>query len=466
MGEQSGERPQVRPNPHGFDGIAFGLYLLMLLVSAVGLAAADWADHLALVPPLVMLAVCTGTALARSRFSGGFARLISFVYALFFIGWFLALTLDPAQSWMVRVSALFHRLGGFIASFAASQPNPDTLMFVLVMAGLYWLMASYGAVALFRRGHIWRVVLPPGFALLVNAYYALGHAHLSAYVAIFVLLTFMIIIRIEFGNRRSGWYARRVRVPAALGWDLGRVSAVAAILMVTAAWAGPAFAQSKVASNLWSDISGPWRAARDRLGNAVANLRSPVLYVGDAYGASLQLSAGTELDDRVVMDAEPAAPLRSGGRFYWQARTYAQYQGGSWTAAAQSLRDFDPREGNLPQPDWRGRQDIEISFWPHFPILSRLYVPSDTFWVDRTGQVSFTPLADGRQDPTTFVARQPLYDGDSYTARASVPVPTSAQLRGAGTAYPDWVTSTYLEVPDRTVSCLGGAPRPRTKHTF
>jgi transglutaminase-like putative cysteine protease len=80
--------------------------------------------------------------------------------------------------------------------------------------------------------------------------------------------------------------------------------------------------------------------------------------------------------------------------------------------------------------------------------LSRLYVPSDTFWVDRTSQVSFTPIGEGRQDPTTFVARQPLYDGDSYTARASVPVPTAAQLRGAGTDYPDWVTSAYLQVPD------------------
>ncbi len=420
----------------------------MLSVSAIGLAAADWADHLALVPPLALLAVCTGAALAHSRFSDGFSRLISFVYALFFIGWFMGLTMDPALSWMARESALLHRLGAFIAAFAASQPNPDTLMFVLIMAGLYWLIASYGAVALFRRGHVWRAILPPGLALLVNAYYDLGHAHSGAYVAIYVLLTFLIIVRCELDDRRSGWHARRVRVPAALAWDVGRVSAAAAILMVTAAWVGPAFAQSKTASNLWSDVSGPWRAARDRLGNAVANLRSPVLYVGDAYGANLQLSAGTELDDQVVMEVEPSSPLRSGGRFYWQARSYAQYQAGSWTDALQSLRDFDPRQGDLPQPDWRGRQDVEVVFRPHFSILSRLYVPSDTFWVDRTSQVAFTPLGDGRQDPTTFVARQPLYEGDAYTARSAVPVPTVAQLRGAGADYPDWVTSTYLQVPD------------------
>ncbi len=437
-----------QPRLHRFDGIAFGLYLLLILVSAIGLAAADWADHLALIPPLALLAVCTGAALARSRFSDGVSRLISSLYALFFIGWFLGLTMDPALSWMARASALFHRLGAFVSAFAASRPNPDTLMFVLIMAALYWLLASYGAVALFRRGHIWRAILPPGFALLLNAYYDLGHSRPGSYVAIYLLLTFLIIVRMELADRRSGWHARRIRVPAALGWDLGRVTVVAAILMVTAAWAGPAFAQSKAASNLWSDVSGPWRAARDRLGNAVANLRSPVLYVGDAYGASLQLSAGTELDDRVVMDIEPTNPLKSGGRFYWQARTYAEYQRGSWTSVPQSLRDFDPRQGDLPQPEWGARQDVEITFRPHFSILSRLYVPSDTYWVDRTSQVSFTPLANGRQDPTTFVARQPLYDGDSYTARASIPVPTVTQLQGAGTDYPDWVRTAYLDVPE------------------
>jgi transglutaminase-like putative cysteine protease len=437
-----------RAPSNGFDWVAFSLYTLMLLASSIALAAADWADHLAIIPPLTLLAAISGVALARSRFSDGLARIISLVYGLFFIGWFVGLTLDPALPWSDRVTALLNRFGAFMAAFAASQPNPDTLMFVLFMAGLFWLLGAYGAVSMFRRGHVWRGVLPPGLVLLVNAYYDIGHAHLQAYVAIYVLLTFLIIVRLELADRRSGWYARRMRVPAALGWDLGRVSVVAAILMVTAAWVGPAFAQSSTVSDLWTDVSGPWRSARDRLGNVVANLRSPVLFVGDSYGANLQLSAGTELGDEVVMEVEPAARLRSGGRFYWQARTYAEYDAGLWTAAPQLLRDFDPRQGDLPVPEWNGRQSVEIKFRPHFSVLSRLYIPSNTAWVDRTSQISFAQLPDGREDVTTFVARQPLYDGDSYTARGSIAVPTAAQLRGAGTAYPDWIASDYLQVPD------------------
>jgi transglutaminase-like putative cysteine protease len=431
-----------------YDGLAFGLYLALMLVTSVGLAAADWADHLALIPVLVILATVTGAALARSRFSAGVCRLFSTAYALFFMGWFFGQTLDPALLWAEKLSAILGRLGALLSSFMERRPNPDTLMFVLLMAAVYWWMASYGAMALLRGGHLWRAVLPPGLALLVNAYYAYGLGHLDLYVGLYVLIAVVLLGRMSLDDRRTSWRSRRIRIPPGLGWALVRVGAVASIVMVAGAWAAPVFAQSKTAADLWSHISGPWVAARDRLGNVVADLRSPVLYIGDAYGTNLQLAAGSDLNNDIVMVVATDGVPSNGGRLYWQARTYSDYQSGNWTAPGMLTQDFDPRQDQVALPPWNARQTIEVAFQPRFPILSRLYVPGDTFWVDRTSQFSYLSTGGTGADVTAFVARQPIYNGENYSARASVPIPSADQLRQAGVDYPDWVQSDYLQVPE------------------
>ncbi len=217
--------------------------------------------------------------------------------------------------------------------------------------------------------------------------------------------------------------------------------------MVAGTWAAPVFAQSETAADLWARVSGPWVAARDRLGNVVADLRSPVLYIGDAYGTNLQLDAGTELNNDVVMAVATDGSPRNGGRLYWQARTYSHYETGNWTDPDVLNRDFDPRQGELALPAWQARQTIEVAFQPRFPILSRLYVPGDTFWVDRSSQITYRSTGEGAADVSAFVARQPVYNGETYAARASIPVPTADDLRQAGNQYPDWLATGYLQVP-------------------
>lgn len=441
------DRHKSSSPPVKFDGLVFTLFLLIYIVSAMSFAAADWADHLAVLPIVALLAVLSGALLARSRFSGGVAALFSAVYGLYFIGWLLGHTLDPALNWPERAASILGRLRAFLVAVGAGQPSRDTLMFVLLMCLLYWAFAAQGAWALLRKGHLWRAVIPPGLFLLVDSYYYLGHARLDIYVAAFVLLVILLINRYELDSQNRLWRSRRLRVPAGLGLRAVQIGTIAALVLVSAAWVGPAFAQSGTAEQLWTNVSGPWRTLRSHLSNMVAGLRSPVVYVGDSYGATLSLNAGIEPSNDLVMVVKPAAQVKEGGRFYWQARTYNVYQDGTWSQDIGIQQSFDPLNGNLPLPSEKSRQNIDVTFEPHFSLLNRMYVPADTRWVSRSASVTAIQSGGKLEDVTSFVSKQTIYDGEVYQARASIAVPTANGLRQAGLNYPDWVVQNYLQVP-------------------
>jgi transglutaminase-like putative cysteine protease len=252
----------------------------------------------------------------------------------------------------------------------------------------------------------------------------------------------------DFSAKQDYWLSKRIKVPYGLKWDLTRASGVATFLLVLAAWGGPVFARSATVSDLWTDVSGPWLSVRARLSDLVASLRSPIVYVGDTFGPTLQLSAGVKPNDSVVMVVDPSSQLRAGGRFYWQARTYSNYENGEWSDSSQLSQDYTPTPAGLAVPDWQARQAVDVTFYPRFPALSRLYLAAGTNWVNRSGEVWYSTMGGPERDVTAFISRPPVHDGEAYLTHASVAVPTASQLELAGKDYPSWVREAYLQVPN------------------
>lgn len=262
-------------------GFGLLLYPKPVFLSTMAVAAADWADHIAFVPVIGMAGVFVGALIARSRFGGVMALVIGTVYGVFATGALLAETLDLAFVWRERLLILLSRFWVFLTVVSVGLPNQDPLMVVAWLCLLYWAIAVFGAWVLFRRRAVRAAVVPMGLGLFLNALYYIGSARLDLLLAEYLMVALLLILYQEIRRREVRWQAVRARIPARAIGCLIRVDIFFSLSLVVLVWAGPAFAESEQAASVWTRISDPWRAARDRLGTAVSGSRSPVIVVAD-----------------------------------------------------------------------------------------------------------------------------------------------------------------------------------------
>jgi cytochrome bd-type quinol oxidase subunit 2 len=71
------------------------LVMALVMLSGVAFAAADWVDHLIIVPAVGVLGVLAGAALAWSRFGPRLAAVLGSIYGAFVVVWQLGQALDP-----------------------------------------------------------------------------------------------------------------------------------------------------------------------------------------------------------------------------------------------------------------------------------------------------------------------------------------------------------------------------------
>ncbi|MEX2030807.1 MAG: transglutaminase domain-containing protein [Anaerolineales bacterium] len=430
------------------DLTSFFLIGALAILSAGGLQAANWTDHLSIVVSLSLWGVLAGLALGRSRFGPTPAVLLAAVYGVFLAFGHAGLTLDPGLVWHDRALDLLGRLQAQIRALASGSPHNDPLMFVMGLALLYWAFSVRAAWSVFRRGRFWGAVVPLGLALLTNTYLYGGLRKLTLYVAAYVLFSLWLAVRVEMGRRGAEWRRRKAQVPSDAFSTLTRAGSVAAVALVFLAWTGPAFAESRSAARLWTEITRPWRDARDRLGDAFSGLRGEVLGSREPYGARLRLGAGEEPVDALVMRVRSATAPRRNGRFYWRSRVYDSYQDGEWNTSEGLPVRMDPDIGDLPAPRYASREVISFTFEPNQSGWFTLYLPAQPLWLNRTATARILPIEGFGLDVLEIHSAVPVVKGETYRSRGSIAVPLAEELRQAEPAYPEWVVEAYLDVPE------------------
>ena len=456
--EQASVSPREAALPawrqNGFDWVSFFLLLLLVRITTWSLTAADWTDHLALVGTIAGQGVIFGAWFGWSRFSGRLAALAGAAYGVIFSTWLVGLHVESSRLWSERVAEVGRRLWIFLSAVVGGKPNEDGLMFVLVLAAVFWALGVISGYWLIRHRSLAGAVLPSAIALVLNAYIFLGEPDLRGYVAWFALVALFLATRMELGRRQSLWRRIDARVPSDAFFPILTAGLMAAGLLVFFAWAGPAFAQSEPASELWSNLTRPWLDLREQLGESLRGLRSPAAYVYEAYGDDLTLKAGVELDDELVMRISAARLSEDEGRYYWRAKVYSRYEGGQWVAPQGEVIPLYPLRPDLVLSDSLGRETTEVGIEPRIPGLHTLYVPAQPVWVSRQSEFAVQRAGDQIQDVSAVSVPGVVVAGESYRVRGLRAAPTADELRRAGEAYPEWVRREYLQVPpevtDRT----------------
>ncbi len=173
--------------------------------------------------------------------------------------------------------------------------------------------------------------------------------------------------------------------------------------------------------------------------------------VSDYYGETLALGLGQPLSDAVVMTVQAPAGHPAGVRFYWRARVYDRYADNAWES---TLTEEAPISESIfldpalaSQPRWHS----SLVFTVQRPF-GTIHVAPQPVSVDRPGRAHFARNPDGSLDIGYLQADPLLNAGASYTVQAALTAATIADLRAAGSDYPEWVRQRYLELPDDITS--------------
>ena len=439
---------ESRESPATVDRVALALWFGSIYLSAVSFQAADWADHLVLVPTAALTSAVLGFLLARSHFQKGTAFGLGLAYGLFFAGWWLARTLDPSLSWGERAADLVGRTGAFLLTLAKGDTSRDPLMFVQLMVGLFWILGCYGSWVIFRRRGFWGALLLPGLALAVNMHFYRGGLNLSHYVPIYLLLAVALALRTEMSRRREIWGQWKALVPSDASYQIARAGLVAGALLVVVAWLLPGFTAYEKVSAAWNDPNGILGDVRELVSDAFGGLRYPVNVVSETFDDSLDLGAGTIPPEKPMFVAQPDSPLPDGVRIYWRARVLDTYDAGRWTAVQGQVEAVDPRDTALELPAYAGRMDKEFSITPQVSALHLLYVPPQPRWVNREAEWRTMTAGQEGLDVQEITAHQFVLQGETYRVVSSLSIPRADSLRAAGDTYPAWVLGGFLQLPD------------------
>ena len=427
---------------HKPDSFAFALWVAAVLVAAMALPAADWTDHLWMIPMLSVAGLFLGLLLVVSRLSGRAAFVLALGYGLILVLWEMTATLDPGMAWRDRALNILSRAASYGLRLLIGEPVDDPRLFLLLTSLLFWGIAVFGTWWLFRRRGLWLAVFLPGLAVFLNVYFYRFGARLEFYLPIFLLAILALIARMEPTGRRQDWERLHAQTSPDVASRMTRAGIAAAVLLVGLAWlvTHPPDLQIPSGSTLSPSLD-------KFFSDAFAALRSPVSVRGEMFGRSLALGAGRDPGSGDVFHAAADGTLPEGARPYWRGRSFDTYEDGQWSTTAGETATYLPEQGEVIEVSNLGRVLIDFTISPVLPSMNLLYLPAEWSRMDRAADIRQVEQGGDVVDLLDAVSAEGLVPGDSYRVRSRIAAPTAEELRAAGTDYPDWVRQVDLQLP-------------------
>ena len=352
------------------------LLLAAVLTAAVRLAATNWTEDLALIQIISVAGLLLGLALGQSIFSRKVVFLFSLAYGLVIIPWQLGITMGTAIEWSERLTSILGRLGVSALQLIQRKPVNDPMLFLFIMALLFWILSVQAGYMLTRFAHPWLATLPIGLALFIIHIHDPYWPFRTWFLATYIFFSLLLLARVTYLHRQAHWQRNHTRLPPYLGLDLIRVTLAATAVLVLLAWTVPAMASSvPLAERAWREVSRPWLMARGRMSNAFASLRASVGLVYDYYGDTLPLGRGNNLTDDIILVARADGRPENVRRYYWRARVYDTYEDGFWTGTFDDSLALTPQNFDITLPEQLGRAPTTFNITSLVPLSTLFTVP-------------------------------------------------------------------------------------------
>lgn len=448
--------------------------LLIVILLAIGLASLDWTLSrvvrgldLELLVTLTLVGAVTGWLLARTRMQPLLATLlgilIALVTALIRVGqlgdrllallgavgrtlwgaqfgqFYIQALSDSAEALFLASLTLVSRVQDWTRALAAGQPSYEPVALALVWSFVVCLVAAWAAWKLRRAERAFEALLPLVILLtLVCAYSGFG-----AWV-IFVLLGiwFGLMVAVPYVARQRGWEKEGVPFAEDLGFDLALVTVPAIMVILTVAVAVPVISPQAIARwvRQWTESTpASARVISNSFGIEAAPRPPTALDLQSSPGLprSHLLGASPDLLNKLALTVQMDEATQDLPVHYWLGTTYDEYTGHGWFSSG--FREQNYEAGERVSNVLHSTDQVLLQTVLDENASGIVYAAGMVESVDRAFQVAW------RQPDDMFGAR---VDTNSYQVDSVVPGLDANVLRAAGQAYPTWIRTQYMRVPD------------------
>jgi transglutaminase-like putative cysteine protease len=402
--------------------------LLLAAVVAGSTGRADWVAGAVALPGMAVYGALVGCVVGLSGVRASLALCLAVVPAP--VAAFLAVSASlPAGSPTGRrLVALWAR-----ELLDGRTPTDPTITLVLLYA-LFWLLGAWLAWSLLRRRQPLLAVAPAGAALATNVLnFPDGQ---DAYVFWFVVLTLATLLWSTYQGALTGARGRRVELAAGACWDFWERGALAAAVLVAVGVLVPPLTVTDRTTDIQNGLSDSW---------------ARITHSGGAASTSVGFSAEARLGGALTRDTGLVFTYtvvgRAPGPSYFRGLDL-QPLPGRWafvsTAAATQrvTRGQEVSYAESYEAEQRATYAIDV-LRPPGSAPDLILAPGVLNTVDRDVRVSESRLARGGDVPSFLLqtADQVVAASGWGTYRVEVEqsIASEADLRAAGTGYPDWV---------------------------
>jgi len=454
-----------------------GLLAAIMIWSVTrSIAVSNWAEGLAVLTSVALPALLVGILFAQLRWLPNWlAHLLSaalgLAWAVQQIGPLLVREVgrelgapigERLVTWGDRASEILIRAEIWWRILAAGGRGEDIVLFVVALGLLMWALGYTTGWLLFRSGWAWWAVILNAFTILVN--YTFASPKPNQLFFIFLGSALLLIVHQNIVRHQRRWRSTSVEYPDFLPWRFLSAATLfcGAIVLITSLL--PGNVSSAQVARAWRTLSLPLTAAREGWEKAFSTINAPPGSGGGNFATGIIRAGGP----RSLGDAE-VLRIRSSKYDYWRAVAKDKYTGQGWDDTvgerARSELGFSTEiqarspvaaNTNVPQADLAGRtlitQTIELVnaynndlliFGGQFASASIPVLVKNGVLIANNGQ----PVPNFDETAAVFT-ETPLQQSEVYTVSTYISTVDEQSLRNAGTNYPDWVKSHYLQLPD------------------
>lgn len=354
-------------------------------------------------------------------------------------------------------NAILERVNDWINLVARGQPAFDPLVTTLLWSLALWIVSAWAAWFIFHSNRALLALIPAGVLLAINLDYTYAN---PGYMILFIGSAILLQALSSFVYEAKSWRTPRIELTD-IWLETGLVTAVITSLLMLGAALTPSLSIKEISQAIQQILSGqrePEKKLADSLGlviQAGPGITLERARIGGLPNIRL-LGSGPELSRQVVMlisiegyNPVPATSLINTNQppylpphYYWRSLTYDLYNGRGWYT--QSTNVIEYKAGN-PIPS----ENISSPLSNHQMVRQKVHGIEDVdglLYVTGELTVAYSDYRIAWRATGDAFGSQTI-SGD-YIADSLIPVVTEAELRSAGTNYPEWIRNRYLYLPD------------------
>ena len=428
----------------------------MIIFSAWRLQTTDWSEGLGHVRNVALLGLFIGLALGQSSFQKRNLIFLSIGYMLvvFIWQWFGYIEFPKEESYLGdRLLILAGRLLTGMSEFAAGRPVKDPLIFLALLFIPYWFTALLSGYQLTRHANALAATVPGGvlmFIIYLNHYTTRDYSWLfGAYLFAALLL----LGRTKYIVDQVKWREQRVQVSAESSMDMNNIIMVCAAALILVVWTVPyTLPYNANARKAWQKVSASWFSKNEQMDNMFAAVKKDNVPSSDFYRNVLALGTRAKQSDAIAFLVYTPITARDFPRLYWRGRVYDRFEENRWQTSELENTEYAPQDGDFNIADTEQRFNLNFSFSVYLKGQTILYSAAQPVWTSHPAVIAHAVIPgenaeDEKMDIVALQASPYLEAGETYHTNAMLANPIIPELQQAGTAYPEWVTEKYLQLP-------------------